>query len=72
MSRVDDTLCDVMDWGSTNTTKGKSPEKAKQALYTDLLELLDNDSIVYFNDDREEDGHIFLSDLRTKLKEYFN
>lgn len=25
-------LCDVMDWGSSNTKRGRSPEKAAQAI----------------------------------------
>lgn len=34
-----------------------------------LRELYDDDTIVYFNDDREEDGHIFISDLKEKLEQ---
>ena len=29
-----------------------------------IQELIDDDTIVYFNDDRDEDGHIFISDLK--------
>lgn len=32
-----DILCDVMDWGSTNTKKGMSPEKAGAAIHKALL-----------------------------------
>lgn len=38
-------------------------------IVAELQKLVDDDVLVYWNDDRDEDGHIFISDLKKRIKE---
>lgn len=77
MAKVDEILQElsntVFQHGKATRTNipfhyGEPMKDAKQALYKDLLEMIDNQ---YQGDDGNGNEFVYTDDLRTKLKDYF-